>query len=186
SGDSGADTAHNPGTVSGQSRGAGKVATVRIESGLVHGLKRANEIGNGILREDEAAVHIVAGVEQNENIGPGEGCIEALGRIARWITRLRRCVSRVRVGLFRDVGQGAGGSVAFLKSGNFLGDAVFGDGEVRGAKIRDVVAPAIGHGDIQLDEVDDYVQATSALALPRNHRSPETREECSQDCQGNY
>jgi hypothetical protein len=44
-------------------------------------------------------------------------------------------------------------------------------------KIRDVVASAVGYGDIQLDEVDDHAQASSALALLRNRRSPETREE---------
>ncbi len=100
--------------------------------------------------------------------------------------RLRRRVSRVRVGLFRHVDQGASGSVAFFKSGNFLRNAVLGDAEIRGAKIRDVVTSAIGYGHIQLDEVDDHVQASSALALLRNRRSPETREESEQKCENEY
>src|SRR5260370_39222455 len=66
--------------VGGQSRSPVKVAAVGIESYSVRTFQRANKIGNGILREDEAPVHVIAGIEQNEDIGAGKGRTERFGR----------------------------------------------------------------------------------------------------------
>ena len=55
--------------VRSQQGGAGKVAAVRIERHFVRALERANEIRDGILRKHKASVHVVAGVEQNKNVG---------------------------------------------------------------------------------------------------------------------
>src|SRR2546426_821943 len=66
--------------VGGQSRSPVKVAAVRIESYSVRAFQRANEIGDGILCEDEAPVHVIAGIEQNEDIGAGKGRTERFGR----------------------------------------------------------------------------------------------------------
>ena len=72
SGDGAAHAADNLEAVGGKHGGAGEIAAVGVEGDLVGVGHGADKIGDGILGEDEAAVHVVAGVEEDEDVGAAQ------------------------------------------------------------------------------------------------------------------
>src|SRR5207302_8381693 len=77
----GAHAAHHLRSVGSQSRGPVKVAAIGIERYFVRAFQRANEIGDGILREDKATVHVIAGIKQDEDIGASKGRAKRFGPV---------------------------------------------------------------------------------------------------------
>ena len=51
--------------------GSGEVATVGVKRYFVRSFQGTNKIGNCILRIDEVAIHIVAGIEKNVDVRAG-------------------------------------------------------------------------------------------------------------------
>ena len=59
--------------VAAQVRGARKIAAEGVDRHRIRLIQSANEIGDRVFGVDEAAVHEVAGVEENEDVGADEG-----------------------------------------------------------------------------------------------------------------
>src|SRR5580700_5655384 len=99
SGDGGTRGANDLRAVGGQQSTAGEIAAVRIERDFVRALERADEISNGILREDKTPVHIIAGIKKNKNIGAFDERGELVCRHARAVVLLLigRNIGRIAV-----------------------------------------------------------------------------------------
>ena len=50
----------------------GEIAAVGVEGDFADAFEGADEVGDGVLGEDESAVHVVAGVEEDEDVGSGK------------------------------------------------------------------------------------------------------------------
>ena len=69
----GANPAQHLKAVRGERRRPGKVAAIGIERHPVRALEGTDKFSNRILGKDKTPIHIVAGVEQDENIGADHG-----------------------------------------------------------------------------------------------------------------
>ncbi len=131
-GDGVANAAQDLGTVRGEGGDAGEIAAVGVERDLADAFERADEVGDGVLGEDESAIHVVAGVEEDEDVGAGETFADVagvgIGRRPCRRHRSRRCYWRPRRSRMLRVGPFPSSKVACL-----FGNLVFGDGEVFGA-----------------------------------------------------
>ena len=59
--------------VARQRGGARQIAAEGVDRHRIGAIQAADEIGDGVRGVDEAAVHVVAGVEQHEHVGADEG-----------------------------------------------------------------------------------------------------------------
>ena len=71
-GDGVAHAAEDLGAVGGESGDSGEIAAIGVEGDFADAFEGADEVGDGVLGEDESAVHVVAGVEEDEDVGTGE------------------------------------------------------------------------------------------------------------------
>ena len=118
-----------------KARGAGKVAAIGVDGYGIGAVQAADEIGDGIGGVDEAPVHIIAGVEQYENVGADEGVGTALGDT----------FGGDRDGLsVPSASDFDGGLAAFGEGDEFLLDAVFQDAEILGLEAVNVMAFVVG------------------------------------------
>ena len=84
SGGGGANAAKHLQAIGSERSGAIEVAAIGIEGDAVGAIEGANEIGDGVLGKHETAIHVVAGVEEDEDAGTGErrhqlGCLATHG-----------------------------------------------------------------------------------------------------------
>src|SRR5205807_9501070 len=124
-----------------------------IESYFVRAFQRANEIGDGILREDKATVHVIAGIKQDEDIGASKGRTKRFGPVFQRRAQILYptapfggggFVRSVLANVGSNVYQSGCGTIPFFKCGNLFWDAIFGDREVQRMKTRYIVALIVG------------------------------------------
>jgi len=79
SGDGVAYAAQDLRAVGGETGDLGEIAAIGVEGDFADAFERADEVGDGVLREDEAAVHVIAGVEEDEDVGTVEFTVAVRG-----------------------------------------------------------------------------------------------------------
>ena len=155
-------------------RGAREIAAEGVDRHRIGAVQPAHEIGDGVLGVDEAAVHEVAGVEEDEDVGADEGVgpVHARQGILLGLDQgMRRAVFRHRKGRVGALGEG----------GDLLQNAVLVDPEIGRLQTVDVVVLAVGHLKAQHHHVDldpedgplavlGAQQRAAAAAMPRNPR----------------
>src|SRR5207248_2261954 len=100
-------------------------------------VQRPHKFGNGILGLGEAAVHIVAGIEENKYVGIGGRRDSVLWRLLRDRLALLRHVHLLLQ------------AVAFSESGGLLRNTILKNREIRRMKPSDVVAFVVSHRHIE-------------------------------------
>src|ERR1700683_1692610 len=143
----------------------GKLSAIRIECDLVGVSQRANELGNRVLREDKAPVHVVTAIKQDKHIGSAHQRGEGLRRGAvrrRFGQRPRR--SRRQVPL-RKLTETAGWFVAFRKGGRLLNNPILDDGKILGPESRNVVPLLVRDRHVELDHVHYNVEVRALLSF---------------------
>src|SRR5208283_6234329 len=164
SGDGRANGVQNLGPVGGKSSCPRKIAVVGIERNLVRALQRTNKLGNRILRKNEAAIKVVAGIKQNKYIGAryqrtesrrraseGSAAGQAGGRVCR------------RFGLWL-VNHSKRRSIAFRKGGNLLCNSILNNGKILGMQAGNILPIFVGHCDVELYQVDNDVNIGALLS----------------------
>ncbi len=112
-------------------------------------------------------VHVIARIEQHENIRAGHREAKPL-RGVRWRRGdwRRAGFSSRTPGVSRTIVlHDLRSSVAFFKRGQGLWNAIFGNREVLRAQARDVIPLAVRHRNVQLHQVD--IHADDVLVLLR-------------------
>ena len=152
--------------VARQAGGARQIAAERVDRDRIGAVQAAHEIGDGVLGVHEAAVHEIAGVEEDEDVGADERVRAVHARAARpsWL-RAAGAWCRRRATCQRRLG-------AFGEGGDLLQNAVFVDAEIAGLEPVDVVILAIGHLEaehhhVDLDPEDRALAVLGAQQAPR-------------------
>ena len=152
--------------VLGEKAGAGQVAAERVDGDRIGAVEAAHEIGDGVFGVHEAAVHEVAGVEQDEDAGADEGVGARIKTGLAGATlfggdeRARRAV----------VVDGHGGAIALGEGRQFLRDAVFRYLEIRRLQTVDIVILAVGDGEAEHHHVDLDPEYGTVLSPSRQRR----------------
>ena len=147
-----------------QRGGAAQVAAEGVDRHRIGAVQAANEIRDGVFGVDEAFVHEVAGVEEDEYVGADEsvGALHAGQRV------------------LRGVEQRAGGTVLVHRQGRFgpfgergdlLQNAVLVDAEISGLESVDVVILVVGHLEAQHHHVHLDAEDGALPVLGAEHRS---------------
>ena len=151
--------------VGGEHGGPRKIAAVGVKrdlAGVIHG---AHEVGDGILREDEAAVHVIAGIEEDEDVGarqrrnPHTGRTDG-GKRLSVVSRSARDLARPGRG---NRARRSRVEVAFFKRVQLLGNLVFHDDKILRAQAGNVIAFAVGDSHVELHQVHMHAQAHAAI-----------------------
>ncbi len=144
-------------------RGAVQVAAERVDRHGIGAVQAAHEVRDGVGGIDEAAVHVVAGIEQHEDVGARVGIDARFG-----------VPGGVRPGGFVGGQQGPGravlhhlqgGLAAFGEGGHLLRDAVLEDAKVARLEPVNVTALAVGDGEAQHHHVHLHAEHGSRLLL---------------------
>ena len=130
-------------------RRAREIPAEGVDGDRVGPVQAAHEIGDGVGGVDEAAVHVVAGVEEDEDVGADKGVSAALQRGG--LADVTLAHQRPRGAVIGDL---EGRLVALGEGRDLLRDAVLEDAEVLGLEPVDVAALVVGDGEAEHHHVD--------------------------------
>src|SRR5262249_4544712 len=125
-----ANRSQNVSAVRSESRNTGQIATIGIESNFVCRVEGSNKVCDRILREHETAIHVVARIKQDKDVGAsnrikrnrGADCLARGGHV----TALRTFPCSVALS---KIEQRARWTVAFREGCELLWNSVLRDGE---------------------------------------------------------
>jgi hypothetical protein len=132
----------------------------RIDRNRIGSIEAANEVGDGVGRVDKAAVHVIAGIKEDEDVGADKGVGAGIRRVG---------------GIFGARGdKGAAGAivedldrrpVALAKGIDLLGDTILGYAEIFRLEARDVAPLTVGDGEAEHHHVDLDLENGALLFL---------------------
>ena len=136
-----------------QGRGTRQIAAEGIDRDGVGAVQSAHEIGDGIGGVNKPAIHVVAGIEQHEDVGADEGIGADLGRGRAFLRRIRRWM-RADGRVVPSSSICTGGLLPSPKVLIFCGMPSSVDPEIARLQAVDVVVLAVGDGEAQHHHVD--------------------------------
>src|SRR5581483_5910027 len=112
------------------------------------------------LRKNEPAIHVVAGIKENEDIGSRDHGLERGSRSVCRIVHCRICRRNRSLG---RIAYTARGLIAFSESRRLFHNAIFVNSKISGLEPGDVVSTFVSNGHIELDHVYDDVDVGTLL-----------------------
>ena len=144
--------------------GARKIAAERVDRHRIGVIHAAHEIRDGVLRVHEAAVHEVAGVEQDEDVGADER-VRLVHPRQRFLPGFQhRARGAVGVDGHRRIR-------ALRERGKLLQDSIFVDTKIGRLQAVNVVVLAVRHLKVQHHHVHFHAE-NGSLAVLRMQKNP--------------